>query len=298
MESRKPHPVEPIKPRIAGDLSPNEIATLIQSKCKAFPSKARAKAKHYVFFTPHAWDSFVASVNYGKWVAENELESQYFLEGYFFIDRHDVSSTVVTNIITPYSAAQGKSSAQLYSESFNAYKIINQKEEELTKYASSGKDLDAKCMINPFCTDYGPPIRVGFGHTHPNLSCFFSSVDKTSIFAAPGEPWVTMVADPRKKELLAAVGTQMEVSPIIIFHQTFDETHENDARVSTLAIEQSQANETRSFREDFVEFLMFISDQLRSGASVKMKMSGELPGKLDFKGTVFMPKAKKKNQRR
>lgn len=292
MESRKPHPVEPIKPRIAGDLSPSEVVAIIQNKCKAFPTKAKNKSKHYVFFTPHAWDSFVASVHYGKWVAENELESQYFLEGYYFVDNRGVSSTVVTNIITPYSASQGKASAQLYSESFNAYKIVEQKEEELTKYASSGKDLDAKCLINPFCTEYGPPIRVGFGHTHPNLSCFFSSVDETSIFAAPGEPWVTMVADPRRKELLAAVGTQMEVSPIVVFHQTSDEAHKRDSTSSASAVEVPQVPEKRSFRDDLVEFLTFITDQLRSGASVKVKMSGELPGRLEFKGTVIMPKVK------
>lgn len=291
MGSRKPHPVEPIKPRIAGDLSPNEIISTIQTKCKAYPSKVKSNCKHYIFFTPHAWDSFVSSVNYGKWVAENELESQYFLEGYFFIDKRKISSTVVTNIITPYSASQGRSSAQLYSESFNAYKIINQKEDELTIYASSGKDLDAKCIINPFCSDYGPPIRVGFGHTHPNLSCFFSSVDKTSIFAAPGEPWITMVADPRRKELLAAVGTQMETSPIIIFRHS-SETERED--IPTSFTNQAKPPVNKNFCDDFFEFLIFISDQLRSGASVKLKVSGNLPGKLNFKGSLFLPKESRK----
>lgn len=291
MESRKPRPVEPIKPRIAGDLSPNEIISIIQTKCNAYPSKVKSNCKHYIFFTPHAWDSFASSVNYGKWVAENELESQYFLEGYFFIDKRKISSTVVTNIITPYSASQGRSSAQLYSESFNAYKIISQKEDELTMYASSGKDLDAKCIINPFCSDYGPPIRVGFGHTHPNLSCFFSSVDKTSIFAAPGEPWVTMVADPRRKELLAAIGIQMETSPIVIFRHSSESKHED---IPTTFSNQANPPENKSLYDDFFEFLMFIGDQLRLGASIKLKVSGNLPGKLNFKGTMILPKEHRK----
>ncbi len=298
MGNRQPHPIEPIKPRIAGKLSPNDVAAIIQAKCKAFPERTKTKSKHYIFFTPHAWDSFRASVNYGKWVAENELESQYFLEGYYFIDKNKISSTVVTNVITPYSASQGRASAQLYSESFNTYKIIEQKEEELTKYASAGKDIDLKCIINPFYNDFGAPIRVGFGHTHPNIGVFFSSVDKTSVFASPSEPWITMVTDPRRKELLAAIGTEMEISPIILFNQK--ETKPEKSEPKTILPKETVPNASTppSFKDEFIECLTLINDQLLLGSSVKIKMSGKLPGKLNFKGSFFVPKRRKKGKRR
>lgn len=284
MSTRKPCAAGKPCARISGTLSPNEIMNTISEKCGVVAETFKKKGEHYVFFVPHAKDSLEGAIHYGKWVPENALESQYFLEGYYFIDNNGNTSTVVTNIITTYSASQGKTSAQLYSKDNNAYKYIEQKEQELSEHSSGGKDNATGNIINPFFDTYGAPIRVGFGHTHPNLSCFFSSVDKTSVFAAAGEPWITMVADPRREEILVAVGAELTPAIVIMF-----KPNNNQISVS----EEISNSPTESNSEDIVAFLALIEDCINTGASLKLNLKGRFPGKIRFKGVFVKPKTKR-----
>lgn len=286
MASRKPFAPKPMVPRINGSLSPYEVASIISEKCLVETSSLKKGEKAYVFFTPHAWESFSSSIHFGKWVPENELESQYFLEGYSFVDKIGVTSTVVTNIVTPNSASQGKTSAKLYSKENNAYTTVEAREAELAKYSSKGKINKTGAQINPFYEKFGAPCRVGFGHTHPNIGCFFSSVDKTSIFAVPGEPWITMVADPRREELLVAVGSEMRIANVVTFKNKKKETTNNSNKCSN-----SSSNEVV---DDFIEFIRFMDTQLNAGCSAKIKIGGKLPGTLKFKGELNIPKRRKK----
>lgn len=287
MANRKPFASTPMVPRIHGKLTPDEVAATISENCLVEPCHHAAKGSAYVFFVPHAWDSFVSSVHFGKWVPENELESQYFLEGYSFVDKRGVSSTVVTNIVTPNSASQGKTSAQLYSEENNAYTAVKAKEAELTKYAAKGKDNRTGAQINPFYERFGAPIRVGFGHTHPNIGCFFSTVDKTSIFAVPGEPWITMVADPRREELLVAVGSDMRVAEVVTFKAK-----------KKSATKNSHTPAANEVVEAFSQFVQFVNAQLDAGCTAKINIGGKLPGTLTFNGKITLPKRRKKTRER
>lgn len=283
MSNRTPYATKPIVPRISGTLSPDEVTSIISEKCLVEPFGFKKNATAYVFFTPHAWEVFATSIGYGKWIAENELESHYFLEGYFFTNKN-TTSTVVTNIIIPNSASQGKTFAQLYSKENNSYAFVEQKEAELIKYASKGRVNSTSSQINPFFERFGAPIRVGFGHTHPNIGVFFSSVDKTSVFAAYGEPWITMVVDPRREELLAAVGADMKTANIVTFKQHNREpAHQNKSHNITT---------TKEVGENFIEFIKFIDAQISSGCSAKIKISGKFPGKLRFKGKLNLPNRK------
>lgn len=287
MSKRQPVAIETAKPRIHGNLSPEQINALISNKCIVKPQKFNKNRGSYVFFVPHAWDSLKTSICYSKWVPENELESQYFLEGYYFIDFRGVSSTVITNVITPYSASQGKSSAQLYSEENNVYAFIQQKESELIKFSSKGKVNSTGAETNPFFQQFGAPIRVGFGHTHPNIGVFLSAVDKTSIFAIEGEPWVTMVADPRREQLLTVVGPQMKSAEIVIYQE---------AEVTQQAKPEPRreiAPKEYENIDNFVEFFKYFNAQINSGCSSKFKIKGKLPGKLKFKGSFYAPRTKK-----
>jgi len=296
MANRKPCASGPAQSRISGTLSPAEIKAIIAEKCRVEPVGFRENAHTYVFFTPHAWDCLVASTHYGKWVAENELESQYFLEGYYFIDEQGTTSTVVTNVVTPNSASQGRTSAQLYSEDNNAYALVEQKEKELTKYASRGKNNATGGLINPFFGKYGAPIRTGFGHTHPNIGVFISSVDRTSIFAAQGEPWITMVVDPRREELLVAVGASMRTASVVTFRERAAEPAqpiaEQPAQPTAEQPMRPKQPDTPAHKEitELAALIRFVLKQIRAGYSARIRISGNFPGKLKFKGEVNVPR--------
>ena len=279
---RMPIPSGTIKPRIDGSLSANEINNIIYKKCDARPIIDSGKGS-LVIFLPHAWDNFCASTNYGKWTAENELESQYFLEGYFFVDKRMYSTAVVTNVVTPFSASQNHAAAELYSEGrTNAYEIVEQKEADIKKYASCGKDMESGVALNPFFKDYGPPHRVGFGHTHPNIGVFFSGTDKTSVFAAEGEPWVTMVADPRRCQLLVATGKALSPSRIVVF-DTIKSTKLEQRSVS------ASLNDVK-----IQDLLEMFAQALGNNIKVDFDISGHFPGKIKFKGNFTYPVNKKR----
>ena len=65
------------KSRIAGSSSPDDIIQTIAKHCKCKPIVVGKRSKHYVFFTPHAWDELKAITHYRKWDAENEVECIY-----------------------------------------------------------------------------------------------------------------------------------------------------------------------------------------------------------------------------
>ena len=282
--TRKPVATEPIEPKIDGRLSQNEVMDIIRKKCNAEVIFNKGKGSRLTVFVPHGWANFCASTNYGKITPENEIESQYFLEGYYFMDKYGKSTTVITNVITPFSASQGRSSAELYSEGkTNAYDYVEKKEKELAKYASPGRDVETGALLNPFVREYGPPHKVGLGHTHPGLSCFFSSVDKTSVFAVPGEPWITMVADPRKCDVISGIGVSLEPSKIVVFEQEKESSNVKTEVVTTHIRDITLDQLLRVFR-----------DAYKAEIPVSFSISGKFPGRVKFKGAFSIPKKKRK----
>ena len=282
---RLPTPCGMSKPRIDGSLPIGEIANAVIKKCYACPVLESGKENESaVIFLPHAWDNLCAATGYGKWASENELESQYFLEGYFFKDEQARTTTVVTNVFAALSASRSRTSAELYSKDakFNAYDFIEQQEEELEKYASCGKDVQTGAELNPFFEAFGPPHRIGFGHTHPNLGVFFSSVDRTSVFAIEGEPWITMVADPRRREVLVTVGKDLSPVHLIIF-KAGEET-----KAKAFDVLESSADGILS------KVAELLAQSKKDGAEVSFKISGHSPRKVKFKGSVTTPRNKEK----
>lgn len=306
--TRKPVSVGEIKSNISGNLSTNEIVKSIEKECKASVIINSGHGKrNIVIFLPHAWDNFCASTNYGKYTPENRNESHYILEGYYFIDNNGRTTTVVSHIITPFSVSSGASSAELYSEGKeSAYEYIEKKEEEIRKYSDEGKYSDSKGVLNPLYKKFGTPIRVGFGHTHPrNIDVFFSSVDRTSVFAAEGDPWVTMVANPNKCKLLAAVGSDLTEAKIIVFAHTEQKKRraiEEQIDINSYAdIERGNNvnlnndidanNKIDSLLRDFLKII-------NNDISFDVKCSGSFPGKIKFKCKFYRPKKQRKRVKR
>ena len=286
MSSRKPVSTEPTKPRIDGVLSPGEVLSIIHKECNAEIVYQEGKNEdRTTVFTPHGWESFCAVTNHGKTTPENELELQFVPIGYYFKDNAGRTTTVITNIIAPPSFSQGKASAELYSEDgCNVYEYIKKKEAELVKYATPGKDLINGVALNPFINKYGAPHRNGLGHIHPeNAGCFFSSVDKTSVFAAPEEPWITMVSCPRKRDIIAGIGSTLEPSRIIAFDNIKEKTDsQNTAIVATHVNDITLDRLLELFREAY-----------KAEVAISFSISGRFPGKVKFKGNFTFPKKKR-----
>ena len=284
--SRKPSVAENTKPRIDGDLSPSEVFNIICKECDAEIAYQKGKNDdHTTVFTPYGWESFCAVTNYGKVTPENELELQFIPVGYYFKDKAGRTTTVITNIIAPPSVSQGKVSAELYSEDgSNTYEYIKRKEAELVKYSTPGKNLESGVTLNPFVKKFGPPHRDGLGHIHPeDVGCFFSSVDRSSVFAAPGEPWITMVACPRRRDIIAGVGPDLKPSRIIAFDNAKDEAPAPKAEIVTTHIKDITLD----------QLLNVFHEAYKAEIPVSFSISGRFPGKVKFKGTFSIPKKKR-----
>lgn len=151
--------------------------------------------------------------------------------------------------------------AQLYSKDFDAYAFVNHNEAVLKEYGGNGLDNRDHSVINPFFDKYKAPMRVGFGHTHPDIGVFFSSTDKKSVFAVPGEPWITMVADPRREELLITVGRELTKATTVFFEKNelyapaaTSQTDDNGVATQETTLEQlmkKMANENCKFKIEF-----------------------------------------------
>lgn len=290
--TRKPIAHGTFKPRIHGDLSTREVLDIITRKCKCrvVTSKGSGPA---VVFLPHGWDNLVASTNYGKWTPENELESQYFLEGYFFKDQSGNTTTIITHVLTPVSHSRHRTAAQLYGEGGeNAYKNLEEQEKALAEYACAGRVSATGAELNPFFTACGTPVRVGFGHTHPNLGVFFSATDKTSVFAAPGEPWVTMVVDPRRCDILVTTGKELSKSKLIIMGNK-----EHSSAQSP--VQSTQTLENREMKFDFnssvlPEISALLNEFIKhDGLRFDFKINGRFPGRMKLKGSFSKMDQKK-----
>ena len=282
--ARKPIAHGTFKPRIHGDLSTREVQEIITRKCKCRVITSNGSGP-VVIFLPHGWDNLVASTNYGKWTPENELESQYFLEGYYFKDPSGKTTTVVTHVLTPVSHSRHRTAAQLYEEGGeNAYKNLEDQEKALAEHACAGRVSSTGAELNPFFKEYGAPIRVGFGHTHPNLGVFFSATDKTSVFAAPGEPWVTMVVDPRRCDILVTTGKDLTKSKLIIMGSKECPSEHAPVRTTELL-------EDKELKFDFnssvlPEITALLNEFIKhKGLRFDFKISGRFPGRMKLKGS-------------
>lgn len=289
---RKPISNGTFKPRFHDTLSTNEIIDIIERKCKCRIITSVGKGPA-VIFLPHGWDNLVASTHYGKWTSENELESQYFLEGYYSKDGNGKTTTVVTHVLTPVSASRKHTTAQLYVEGgTNAYKDLEEQEKSLAAYGKSGRVSKTGAELNPFYTSYGPPMRVGFGHTHPNLGVFFSETDKTSVFAVPGEPWVTMVVDPRREEILVTTGPDLTKSQLIIMGSE-EKNSEKEQLNPEFLLKNNKIN--LEFNSMILPKLIPLINHsiVHDGTRFEFKVSGKLPGRMKLKGTFCRQECKK-----
>lgn len=192
------------------------VPSTIQTNCTPFDIEVYGDGSHVLYFLPEASVELNYYVQYGKKRASNAHEQQLIGLGHNFIDSNHRIQTVVTRIIPIFSASRGPTHAKVVSEENDAMLEVLENERKIQNQLESEYNTDENGhTIDPFL-EYGPSKVVLFGHTHPDLGCFFSSVDHRSNYSTPSTPIVTFVCDPIRKDMKAMVGVGCESMKIIV----------------------------------------------------------------------------------
>lgn len=203
------------KPMALIEVPTRMVPSTIQSNCAPFEVDTYGEGHHVLYIIPEAYCEFSEYVKYGRKRACNVHEQQYIGLGHDFIDANGRIQTVVTRIIPIYSASRGPTHAKAVSEGNDAVLDVLENERNIQNQLEAEYNTDENgYTIDPFLS-YGPSKVVLFGHTHPDLGCFFSSVDHRSNYSTPTSPIVTFVCDPIRKEMKAMVGNGCEPMKIV-----------------------------------------------------------------------------------
>lgn len=215
---RKPKCAGGGRPAVIENVSTEDICRRIETRCGGKLRLYRGRARSTVIFTPQGTAELYHITGYGMRHPGNEHECQYALYGYYFADAEGYTTTVVCHVLPLQSARRTGSAAAVCADGdTSAWKTLREQEKCFEKYGGSNLDAVRQVPVNPLYADHGPVRRVGFGHTHPGLRCFWSETDRGSVFAAEGEPWVSLVVDPRRMELLAGVGPELAAPVTMIY---------------------------------------------------------------------------------
>lgn len=191
------------------------VPSEIKSNCAPFEEDTYGEGRHVLYIIPEAYYEFSEYVKYGRKRACNANEQQYIGLGHNFVDSNRSIYTVVTRIIPIYSASSGPTHAKAVSEENDTALDALEKERGIQNQLETMYNTDENgYTIDPFL-NYGPSRVVLFGHTHPDLGCFFSSVDHRSNYSSPTFPIVTFVCDPIRKDMKAMVGVDCEPMKIV-----------------------------------------------------------------------------------
>lgn len=207
----------PVKKTVYPDLSYQDVLDIIRRHCApvcADPLLFGAGC-HHVVILPEAWEELKAMLHYGKRHPANILESQFQGLGHIF--RHRDSTTVVVSHVLKIPSASCSFTHTTLIESpddIPAFHAFDAEREHYRQYEARCNQYSGK-LFDPFLP-FGRSQLVVFGHTHPDLGCFFSSADHTVHRATEDFPAVSLVCDPIRKEFKAMIGVGRESAVIHI----------------------------------------------------------------------------------
>lgn len=204
------------KDTAATELCNEAVYTTIKSNCAPFDEERYSDGSHTLYFLPEAATELFHYLRYGKRRACNVYEQQFIGMGHDFIDKQGVICMVVSRIIPIFSPSRGPTHAKVISEGNDIMLEILENERRIQNELEVLYNVDeAGYTIDPLL-GYGPSKVILFGHTHPDLSCFFSSVDHRSNYSTPTNPIVTFVCDPIRQDMKAMVGTGCDSMRIVV----------------------------------------------------------------------------------
>lgn len=196
-------------PRLAR-VPARHIPEMIRQHCAPCDVDQYGDGQHTLWFLPEAGAELDHVTGFGRKRASNAYELTYLGLGHRFVEDGGRIQTVVTRVLPIYSASRGPTHAQVVSEGNDAMLDILERERQIQNELEKIYNTDENGFaIDPFL-DYGPSEVVLFGHTHPNLGCFFSPTDHRSNYSTPSAPMVTFVCDPIREDMKAMVGVKGE----------------------------------------------------------------------------------------
>lgn len=201
-----------------------------------------------VVFLPQATKEFKNMVYWGETHPINRYEQIYEGIGHVVYDGNR-RIIIVSHFLYIYAAERSPVSACIMNGTYNP--IMSRIAYEIEVYTENEERCNRKrdgYVFDPFIAVAGNSIPVLYGHTHPNLGCFFSPPDRTSGFANPNLPAVTFVADPIRMDMKAAVGVELSDAQVIAY--SYKETERDEC-----AKEASVAEDVDVSHEDGAESL-------------------------------------------
>lgn len=193
-----------------------QIEDVIRRCCVPCGFAHYGEGKHGLYFLPEAAAELDFITGFGKKRASNAYELTYLGLGHRFEDEAGRVQTVVTRVLPIYSATRGPTHAKVVTEGSDAMLDILDRERQIQNELEKTYNTDEQgYAIDPFL-EYGPSEVVFFGHTHPDLGCFFSPTDHGRNYSTPKLPMVTFVCDPIRRDMKAMVGMRGEAVSITV----------------------------------------------------------------------------------
>lgn len=204
-----------------------KVLDLIKHYCgpvdvEYFGSAKDEKDADILIFLPTATREFKNMVYWGEVHPINKDEQIYQGMGHILMDGNK-RIIVVSHFLYIYAARRTSVEAGILGDKADSMMTRIEYERELyVKYEMSCNRKKDGTFYDPIVEIAGPSEAVIYGHTHPNLGCFFSPPDRRSGFATPDLPAVTFVADPIRKEMKAGVGMELKDAEIMVFSYESD----------------------------------------------------------------------------
>lgn len=253
------------------------VPNTIQRGCAPFECDCYGSGYHVLYILPEPAMELDQLVRFGKKRASNVYEQLFIGMGHRFVDENKKLLTVVTRILPICSPSRGPTHARAITQDNDTSLECLRQEQKIQNQLEGQYNRDEEGhLLDPFLDEYGPSEVVLYGHTHPNLGCFFSATDHRSNYSTPALPMVCFVCDPIRKDMKAMVGVDGEDMKVIVCRPK---------AASAPAPRQSTPAAPREYSvEDLWHRMSMISGLLLQ----KEGISGKLDCHQDRRGTVHM----------
>ena len=198
-----------------------QVQSLIEKNCgNVAVTERHGNGPNKTIILPEAKREMDVIISYGRRTPMNKLEQKYIGLGHIFDSGDGHHIIVVKHFIEIHTTNRSGVSAGNIGPNgeTGALELLGYYREEYLENERHFNTDESGCLIDPFLKEAGPSEYVLEGHTHPNLGVFFSGPDRASGKArAATSPICIFVCDPIRKQMLGAVGFNLEPTEVIVY---------------------------------------------------------------------------------
>lgn len=212
----------PPQPKTYPVCSLKKAMDIIKSKCgDVYVKERHGKGRNKVIILPESEQELTAITSYGRRSPMNVCEQKLYGMGHFLVDDEGNMITIISHIIeiqTMNRSPVGASNLGPNGEYNPGLDFLEYHREEFLRNEAKFNNDAFGYQVDPFLKLCGPSEFVLEGHTHPDLSVFYSQTDKVSGAArAATSPICIFVCDPIRKQMLGSIGKDFSDAEIIVF---------------------------------------------------------------------------------